>query len=81
VSQVAKLHVAGWTWAVFRREVYDFYSVSPECILNTPSYIGLWCPFILVRTPYFGIFYTDSLTGLSKSFQNVTSVILNFMLG
>jgi hypothetical protein len=27
------LHVAGWTWAVphaFSREIYDFYSVSPE---------------------------------------------------
>jgi hypothetical protein len=32
-SQCAKLHVAGWTWAVshaFSGEVYDFYSVSPE---------------------------------------------------
>jgi hypothetical protein len=31
VSQCAKLHVAGWTWAVFKRVYfYDFYSVSPE---------------------------------------------------
>jgi hypothetical protein len=33
MSQCAKLHVAGWTWAVlhgFSGEVYDFYRVSPE---------------------------------------------------
>jgi hypothetical protein len=34
VSQRAKLHVAGWTCAVFTRvfsgEVYDFYIVRPE---------------------------------------------------
>jgi hypothetical protein len=43
VSQCAKLHVAGWKWAVFTRvsgEVYDFYSVSPE-------YLG----YTLVSTP------------------------------
>jgi hypothetical protein len=32
-ESVCKLHVAGWTWAVFTRvyeEVYHFYRVNPE---------------------------------------------------
>jgi hypothetical protein len=27
VSQCAKMHVAGWTWAVFTRVIYYFYGM------------------------------------------------------
>jgi hypothetical protein len=42
VSQCAKLHVGGWTWAVFTRvylEFYDFYSVSPEKFGSTHLFV------------------------------------------
>jgi hypothetical protein len=44
VGQCAKLHVAGWMWAVFTRvsgEFYDFYSVSPEYFGYTLVFV---CP-------------------------------------
>jgi hypothetical protein len=43
VSECAKLHVAGWTWAIshgFSSKVYDFYSVSPEYFGHTLVFVA-----------------------------------------
>jgi hypothetical protein len=52
-NQCAKLHLGGWTWAVFTRvylEFYDFYSVSPENFGSTHVVVDMSsCPQLSVR--------------------------------